>query len=214
MHAMNTNPGGTLSRNRNAGKASFTLMEVAIAVAVVLIGVLALFALITSGLESSAKSVADTQAALFADNVFNGLAAASEAAAQKGMVGGNSAWRQFWDDFVNNRPGGTLMVAAPSTWAGAATSYRIQPIVAVPRFRTLRFQVLPQHDPSIAGIVNHALRYALTVRYRDPIAPLTNPENDRVMVTLKIWDGEFGPANPSDNDALIFYSEFDNPGDL
>jgi len=32
------------------------------------------------------------------------------------------------------------------------------------------------------------------------------------MVTLKVWEGEFGSS--AEEDALIFYSEFDNPGDL
>ena len=198
-------------------------MEVAIAVAVVLIGVLALFALITAGLDASAKSVADTQAALFADNVFNGLAAASQAAAEKGVVGvlgtGPVVWRQFWNTFSKSSSSRTtndaLSVAAPVTWTGPTTDKLLiwgSDNVRDP-IETMRFEVKPQRSALAAGIVNNAFRYQVMITFSSPILPLETLANNRVSVVLKIWDGEFSSA-ASDSDALIFYSEFDNPGDL
>ena len=105
---------------RRAGGAGFTLVELAIAVAVVFTGVLALFALITAGLESSAKAVADTQGALFADDVFNRLGAENQKAAEAGVVppnnpnSGTVMWRKFWTDFATRAT--NITVAAWPVW--------------------------------------------------------------------------------------------------
>ena len=51
----------------------FTLVEVALALLVMAIGVLAVFSLLSAGLDASARAVDDTHAAMFADSVFNSL---------------------------------------------------------------------------------------------------------------------------------------------
>lgn len=187
-----------------ADRAGFTLMEVALAVAVVTIGVLSLFALISAGLKESAKGVADTQAALFADSVFNGLGATSQSAAEAGVVGTEVKWCRFWADF---RSGATnISIAAASTWASPLT-----PIYGDDQLRTVKFVNLPMRSKGAAvkGIVNQAMRYRIAVSSQHPIV-LTSTDNNRIQVKLWVWDGEFGGTN----DPLPFYSEFDNPGDL
>ncbi|MDA1088504.1 MAG: prepilin-type N-terminal cleavage/methylation domain-containing protein [Verrucomicrobia bacterium] len=191
---------------RLRAQAGFTLIEVALSLVVVLIGVLALFALITSGLDSSAKGVADTHSALFADNVFNGLAAASLAAAEQGVLGGNVQWRVFWDDFTKGNK--AVPIAAPTTWVPANLDIR-RTSPGTPNL--IKYQIAPTHS-GVAGLVNHALKYSLTVNFSSPITPVKEMANTRVMVTLKVWDGEFSAA--LDADAIVYYSEFDNPGDL
>ena len=203
-------------------KGGFTLMEVALAVSVVVIGLMALFALVSSGLDSSTLAVKDTHAAMFADNVFNGLRATSQAHAELGTnINGDVYWRMFWADFASART--TLTVAASSVWDADAGSYDIRASRYIkggrgaaatydPSMRKLRFDNRPQHaDLEGDPLVNHALRYRLEIRPGDVGFWLTDVlENESLSVTLFVWPGEFG----STNDPIIFYSEFDNAGDL
>jgi len=202
----------------SVSKAGFTLMEVAIAVAVVVVGVMSLFALISGGLDSSARAIADTHSAMFANDVFGSLRAVSLDIAEEGTVG---AWERFWDDF---RGGDTnVSVAAPPAWFGTVdTSQRPQRIIPLSvqgdpvgstEIHGIVYRNRPFHDSELTNIVNIALRYRCEV---DSLYPLIGVSQvlwtNRTMVTLKVWEGEFG--SDEEEDALVFYSEFDNPGDL
>lgn len=230
---MNTQPNLADAHTTSAPtRAAFTLVELAIAVAVVFTGVLALFSLITSGLESSSKSVADTQSALFADEIFSRLGAESQTAAEAGIVppdnpaAGTLMWRKFWYDFATGAT--NLPVAAHGVWQGT--------MIHIPRpntrspmvifgngnIYTARFATVSMHFPGVSNVVNHAMRYQLNVGLgagasgngwhtfnagsRAQVLANTN-----IFVTLRVWDGEFGSDT---NDPLTFYTEFDNPGDL
>ena len=138
------------NRSRRAG---FTLLEVAIAIAVVVIGVLALFALISAGLNASGKAVADTQAAMFADSVFNGIKAVSLKASDEGKdANGNVAWRVFWQDFKNGDtnisvPGSELWKTEPNEpLAIYGNGGRGSRGGAYSSVHALRFESIPQHD--------------------------------------------------------------------
>lgn len=203
-------------------------MEVALAVSVVVIGLMALFALVSSGLDSSTSAVRDTQAAIFADTVYNGLRATSQLMAERGTNHlGKVEWRVFWKDFAKGN--WTQTVAAASVWdpdyaisefggfhikanvwkkgsRGGASSWDAD-------LQRLRFDNLPQHALSASGdpLVNHALRYRLEVRPGEVTDWVEDDiVNTNVSVTLFVWPSEFG----STNDPIIFYSEFDNAGDL
>ncbi|MCE9613683.1 MAG: prepilin-type N-terminal cleavage/methylation domain-containing protein [Lentisphaerae bacterium] len=205
-------------RPRAAG--GFTLVELAIAIAVVLIGVLALFALISSGLDSSSKAVADTQAAIFADSVFNAIGSASQSAAEDGVQGNQVMWKVFWRDFA----AGTTKLYVPVTnmWdsardpKGGPLSKTPLPIYGDNKIYALRYMAVPLHASAtligpkyaVTNVVHLALRYQLTVQ--PPISDVVSLGNLKEAVTLRVWDGEFGTTN----DALIYYGEFDNPGDL
>jgi len=218
--------------HRTCGTNGFTLMEVALAVSVVVIGLMALFALVSSGLDSSTLAVKDTHAAIFADNVYNGIRAASQARAEKGYDRntGDVHWRVFWREFAHGET--SITVAASQVWDPQSPSFEIlasqwkpgprgQPPTYEPLIRTNRFDNKPQHDITRSGdpLVNHAVRYRLEIRPGDFIDPNKQStwikwdrglENTNLSVTLLVWPGEFG----STNDPIVFYSEFDNPGDL
>ena len=88
---MNTSPASLASTPRRSG---FTLIEIALAIAVVGIGVLAAFALLTTGLDSSARASEETQAAFLADSIFNTMRVYS---AQEARLGPNN-FGAFWDE--------------------------------------------------------------------------------------------------------------------
>lgn len=71
-------------------KRGFTLVEVALAVLAVGLGLMSIFALFPAGLQNAADDAADTRAALFAGTVFNGMrgsaAAITNAAAWDGSM--------------------------------------------------------------------------------------------------------------------------------
>lgn len=210
----------------------FTLVELAIAVAVVFTGVLALFSLITSGLESSSKSVADTQSALFADEIFNRLGAESQTAAEAGIVppnnpaAGTLMWRKFWYDFATGAT--NLPVAAHVVWQSSLIQ-KPRPNTKSPMvifgdggIYTARFATVSMHYSGVSNVVNHAMRYRIDVGLGAnasgsgwyTFSSGTRPQvlaNTNVTVTLRVWDGEFGSDT---NEPLTFYTEFDNPGDL
>ena len=199
-------------------KAGFTLVEIALAILVVAIGVLAIFALLSSGLDNSVRAIDDTHAAMFADNVFNGLRAVSVSLAEKQnqLVGStNCPWETFWDAFSSGT--NSITVAAGDVWKGG------NGVLAITHgFHSITFTNITlrgANDPSIVDrIVDHGLRYDLTVASKLPsgLSPgswgVPYLWTNVARVTLKVWPGQFGQTRVEDQ--LVFYSEFANPGDL
>lgn len=198
----------------------FTLIEVALAVLIVGIGILAVAALFSTGLTSSAKAVADTQASMFAENVFNGLRARSLLMAER-QTATNKTWNAFWISFTNGSTGVTIAAVAPDwgVWKNVTTISNGGPYTQV-------FLNIPKHSLATTGIVNHAFRYSISAWMTNVVssnfvsarvntnctwwsAPISNTT---VGVSLYVWDGQFGTTNLGD--ALMFYSEFANQGDL
>jgi hypothetical protein len=174
-------------------------MEVALAVVVVGVGVLGLFALISGGLDSSVKAVADTQAAFFAEAVFNGLRAKALEAAQSNK----------WDNLVTDITSAGIPVpcspAAPLVWVAAdAPPVKVGSGTVVFKNQSLR-------TGGATGIENFALRYKLEV-------PALSPSGRRTY-TASLWvlPGQYPSIawNARDKaDATMFYSEFPNMGSL
>ena len=193
---------------RESKRDGFTLMEVALAVVVVGVGVLAVFALISSGLDSSARAVAETQSAIFADDVFNGLRSASLSAAE----GEPGEWEAWWVDFKDGAE--FIKVAAAQMWDDSSGSENIQVMAGG---HTNVFENLPFHSAGVDKIVNHALHYSMDVELNTvEVSPVdgawTETVTNRVLVALKVWEGQFGSG--TDAQALLFYSEFNNPAGL
>jgi prepilin-type N-terminal cleavage/methylation domain-containing protein len=85
MHAANNKTSMVAGRG---GRTGFTLIEVALAVLVVGVGLLAVFSLFPSGLRSAEEGAADTKCGLFADTILNGMQ-------------GNAATITNWNDWCN-----------------------------------------------------------------------------------------------------------------
>ena len=87
----------TRVQQRRRGKLGYSLVEVSLALLVVAIGLLTIFALIPDGLGLSRKSVDATEMAAFADFVFASL---------DGMASSTNAndWNRFWNNPTNHLP--------------------------------------------------------------------------------------------------------------
>jgi prepilin-type N-terminal cleavage/methylation domain-containing protein len=193
----------------------FTLLEVALAVTVVALGMMALFALMSSGLDNSAKAIADTQAALFAQNTFSSMRERNVAEGQKGTA----QWDLFWSNFTNGMT--AISVAAPTAWTGESTSWITNTCKWLSPTRPLDITCLFKKKIAFdlhlnkyinksfrAGapaqlIVNGSLRYKLKIQSRP---------NGRKVAMLSVWEGEWGDISKAE--PIVFYSEFTNPGDL
>jgi Tfp pilus assembly protein PilV len=147
-------------------KAGLVLVEVAMAIFVFAVGVLALVVLLNSSAERAGRAHADTRRALFAQSVFQGLRAVSFAAREQGR------WTNFWFDFSDGYT--NIAVSAPGAWSTnlSIAGYGLQTNV----FRA-----------SSQFLFSHALRYRLDVD------PDTDPR--RVSVLLTVWEGEFGQTD-------------------
>jgi prepilin-type N-terminal cleavage/methylation domain-containing protein len=211
MAHMQTRTDNQMPAGRRGG---FTLLEVALAITVVALGMMALFALMSGGLDNSAKAIADTHAALFAQNAFGSIRERNVAAAQAGTA----QWDLFWFDFTNGNT--SISVSAPATWTGESTSWIPSTRSWLTTMRPLDIRCMLKRPPSdlhLNKYINKPLRTGIpnlsivnaSLRYRLGFQSLPN---GRKMATLSIWEGEWGDiakATP-----LVFYSEFSNPGDL
>jgi len=84
-------------------RAAFSLVEVTLALMVMAIGILSIMSLFPAGLDQNVRSIADTHATFFAEEVFGGLQATAEA---------------DWD----NLAAAQLPVAASNMWSNIATN--------------------------------------------------------------------------------------------
>jgi len=175
-------------------RSGFTLVEIALAVAVVGIGAVAAFALLTTGLDSSARAAEETQAAFFADSVLNTLRVCSTQEAQAGN------FKTFWDEV--NAGTRKLPVAFPRIWKAKPAPL---PFTAG-SLQTITFKNGALKDNVATGIENATLRYRIDVTAADAQAPR--------RVTLHVWPGKGDGATPKDGDAFVFYSEFASAGTL
>lgn len=203
-------------------KSGFTLMEVALAVVVVGVGVLAMFALISSGLDASAKAVATTQAAFFADATFTAIRGeASKASESKDRM----AWTNFWLDVKNGNT--NFSVAMRPAWNGYNSS-------TPDRFGANELKIRPNQStalrlsfdnrimrPGVGGIVDGAipsgvLRYRLLTSNVTMYATGTTGTRDPKGIILMIWPGPGPTTGPmaAPSNAVTFYTEVANTGSL
>lgn len=197
--------------------AGFTLMEVAIAIAVVVIGVLSLFALIGKGLDASNLAAEDTQTAIFADTVFNGLRSRSAVASEAGP----HAWTTYWGRVMSGST--NIPLANANIWQGRVTAGPVFPIPRIfttnapavfadGRSATQTLVNVPFHGTTITNIESVTLRYKMAVSLRYPIGHTNSLLDNRANVSLWVWGGPFGAYDLSD--ALYYYTAIENMGDL
>ena len=194
--------------NNNSANRGFTLIEVALAIVVVGIGVLTVFGLISSGLDASRKAVADTEAALFAGAIMNAMRSEALLAADLSDPFTDNRWDKYWKDLRDGKT--NVVVASFSAWGKSGDpALSIGFCSSDADVRKLSFVNRLFHDSSVTGLKNYELRYNL--RMKEIVTP-EDPVVTNRAVTLKIWDGLYGSATV--DQALIFYSKFSNPGNM
>ncbi len=126
---------GTTNRRRGSCRA-FSLIEVTLALMVISVGMLSVIGLFPLGLDQNSRAIADTHAALFADEVLSGLRACAA-----------DNWADFDVTLVS------LPVAADTEWGGTLmTNYITGTNVEV--------NVYTNYN---TNLVDHALRYRLNL---------------------------------------------------
>jgi prepilin-type N-terminal cleavage/methylation domain-containing protein len=165
--------------NRNAG---FTLVEIALALLVASIGLLGLFTLFPAGVQMNKTAVDETQAALFADQIMNGIRAQTSI----------EPWNQV-------KTAVDLPPPTPDVWSNPnELRVRVTP-GGSETFETLRYTTAGALGGTTAGYTDFGVRYRLEI---DQIA-----NSLRYAVRLKVRPGEFGTTN-----TYVFYTELYNHG--
>lgn len=222
---------------RHTGRQGFSLAEVAVALLVVSIGILAAFGLFPSGIQAGRASLDETRAVFFADEAFNSFRALAtdaeirwadlgrlhtDAAAVIPVTHGSRLWRDPWDD---DNPSDTFLAPRITGNSIRHNKYRIartpgpnwppsSPSPPEPHgpFDSALFpwDALRFHsgNPDV-DITEYDLRYRMEAVYLASDGSPTNAANSvRMGLRLWIWPGEFGPTN--DSDAFYFYTEIIN----
>lgn len=174
------------------------MLELALAVLVIAIGVLALFSLFKMSTDSVARTEADTRIALFGEEVMSGLRGHSQDALW------NRTWEQFWDDFAHNRTNLQVACGGPDgVWANTGM------VLVANTFCTNSYTNYAIHTDCETNIVSHSLRYRLDIAASATLIP---PWTNRMLATLTVWDGMYGPTNA--DEAIVFYTEFSRLGEV
>ncbi len=127
----------TKNKERRTGglSAAFSLVEVTLALMVMAIGILSIMSLFPAGLDQNARSIADTHAAFFAEEVFGGLQAYAET---------------NWAGLAEAQ----LPVSASNMWAAVVPVHATNSTGLATNI--YKFPTLPYYE-------DHALRYRLIV---------------------------------------------------
>ncbi len=183
------------SRRRRTGIA---LVETTFALVILSVGILAVFALFSRGLERGGESEADLHVALFADNVLEGLQAAALKAAQDNPENG---WDEFWKMIGWN--GNESSIAAHPVWADAADD-PFNPVIMEAGLLTNVYRMASLRETAASNMVHHAIRYRLDT---EPI-PASDHRVNRA-VTLRVWPGRYGSTSAVP--PRVFYTEYRKP---
>ena len=159
-------------------KRGFTLVEVALALMIVGVGVLTVVGLFYSGTDVGKLSTEETRMALFADSVFNGVRSVVE--------------NGHWNDLGS--------ASFPLLPAVAATKWRNPSPIDLAALNSVVTITNIYNDGSPQGIYEGALRYRLSVR---PPGQPGVPPNVKCL-QMEIWPGEFG----TNNNPTIYYTEY------
>ena len=167
------------NHNRSSG---FTLVEIALALLVASVGLLGLMALFPAGVQMNKTALDETQAALFADQIMNGVRA------QTSVV----PWNQV-------KTAVDLPPPTPDVWEDA-NKLRVRVTGGNENnFETLRYSTAGALGGATASYQDFGVRYRLEI---DQI-----PNSLRYAVRLKVRPGEYGTTN-----TYVFYTEVYNHG--
>jgi Tfp pilus assembly protein PilV len=171
------------------------LVELLLAISILMGGILAFVALLETVYETSGDADNDMETALFADSVLNGLRAGASAAAE------SNQWHIFWNDLRSNG----VPLVTPDFWGVSETIIHAY----APDISTNQMSGRGHHSGTDNVGVDHSLRYSMAI-YPDTVYGSNTPLSARVE--LKVWPGADGPT--SNDNAVVFYSEFHNTGGL
>jgi type II secretory pathway pseudopilin PulG len=124
------------SKPISTSSCGFTLMEIALALLVISIGVLAIIGVMSSSLEAANKSIDDTHAAMFADDILHGFQAL-----------GSIDWEGL--------EGRSLPPPAETMWEGTAG----QRIEANGGWQTIVYE-----SAYVEGLIDYAVQFNLDIR--------------------------------------------------
>lgn len=125
---------GERVRNASAG---FSLVEISLALLIVAIGMLAILGMFPSGLDQNSRSISDTHAALFAEEVFSSL-----------RVHAEPNWQEIGVTIIN------LPAAASNNW---------HPDYDLRIWLNSLMETNIYRHPDNTNMIDHAFRYRITL---------------------------------------------------
>ena len=192
--------------------AAFTLIELALSVFVMGVGILGVFGLSRLGITAAAEAEDEVRAAMFADDVFTTMRLYADA-----MRGTNSDdWVDFWENIETNE----FPVAGADLWQDA-DGY-VPTIVPDGEIHTNVFYSVDIRDEgaSFAPIPEYALHYRITIDEEPYSLSAAMSGRDygytevssesTYRVSLHVWNGG-ARRRP---EAYSFYTHFCERGDL
>lgn len=163
-------------------KNGFTLVEIALSILVLSVGLLSIFSLFPAGLKLNKEAIDETQAALFAEEVLNGVRAQAISEPWSSIqtaIELPPVARDMWEDPDD------LIIHVTSGTTG---------------YETLRYMAKgPRPMGKGKAYLDYGIRYRLEI---------VNIDERRKSVILKVRPGEFGPDEPT----YVFYTELYNHG--
>jgi len=162
----------------------FTLVEIALALLVASIGLVGLFSLFPAGVQMNKMAIDETQAAMFADQILNGVRA--------------QASTQRWDQIKSNID---LPPVTPHIWENSET-LRVRPTDA---YETLRFTTEGALSGQSGGYLDFSIRYRLQIQ---DVQESDGTLGRRKIIRLYLVPGEYGPVTSP----YLFYTEIYNHG--
>lgn len=121
---------------RADNRGGFSLIEVALALLVISVGLVAAVGMLPGSIDNSKRASDDTQQALFADYVLNSLRA---------MAANTNIFVERWSDI--NGSGPKIPIAAPDMWDGGRSA------VVTPGAGYQKLTMKPADNPNIEEIV-------------------------------------------------------------
>jgi prepilin-type N-terminal cleavage/methylation domain-containing protein len=158
-------------------KDGFTLVEIALALLVVAIGVVSIMGLFPAGLRANQKGIDETRIAMFAEDVLSGVKTVIE--------------ETLWDQVENELTSTGLPSVAPDLFANNT-------------FHANGTRAIHKYSYGAPGSTLDAgtVRYELDIS-RVELSPGVFSPN-RYGITLQVWPNEFGQ---NDDDGFVFYTE-------
>lgn len=165
----------------------FSLVEVTLAMMVAAIGLLSIISLFTAGLDQNKRSINDTTAAFFAEEIFNGLLAASEGDEDKDPSD-EISWSSIGVSVTN------LIIAADNAW----DKPEALDVIIDNKIHTNVYRLSDD-----TNIPSHTFRYSLSIERKDRCTK---------SATLCVYPDEYGSTNnPHIFYMTIFNYQLQNP---
>lgn len=177
--------------NRRDNRSGFTLVELALAALVIGLGLLLVFGLSRNAHEYATMAEAETRVALFADNVFNGMASIN---AQVNASSVSNAFERFWRAFNDGET--NIAVTASPMWAptpgGELVISRANADGTVGETNAIVFNSADLDEPSGTNTYEYACRYFLRITLTNRSDSSSWPNSSQVQ--LDVAPGRSGKA--------------------